>query len=269
MNINELSVALQQSDEMRETIGRSAEMFGLALMAGSEKAGIVDARLAGSGTLYEHNGSYYVLTARHVWEVELRNAEKVGLTLREGDVHQLYIDTRTIVATGLPQPNEWNPWGPDLVFLRIPPEHVGALKAFRVFYAAPNTTPQIPTREYIEMWALLGAPAAFSTRTTTHLEFQITCFFVGPHGPAIMHAGHDYQEYQIPLDLLNGHTSFGGLSGGGLWRIDAFVSPSTGRPEAIATLFGVAFYETEVVDGNRTIRCHGPQSIASALSLLP
>jgi hypothetical protein len=110
------------------------------------------------------------LTACHVWEEELRKAEeeelrkaeKVGLTLREGDVHQLYIDINTIVATGLPEPNEWNPWGPDLVFLRIPPEHVGSLKAFRVFYATPKTSPQIPTAEYIQMWALIGAPAARS-----------------------------------------------------------------------------------------------------------
>src|SRR5579859_1056641 len=78
MDINELSAALSESEDMRETIGRSADMFGVALLAGREKAGIVDVRLVGSGTLYEHHGSYYVLTARHVWEAELRNAKRWG-----------------------------------------------------------------------------------------------------------------------------------------------------------------------------------------------
>jgi hypothetical protein len=269
MNINELSAALQESEDMRETIGRSAEMFGVALLAGREKAGMVDVRLVGSGTLYEHHGTYYVLTARHVWEEELRKADMLWFSLRESDVHQHYVDIKTIVATGPPAPEAWNPWGPDLVFLRIPPEQVGALKAFRVFYVMPENVAEAPTNEFIRNWALFGAPAAFSKQKQTHLEFEINILFVKEHGPAIMRAGYDYHEYELPLDVLEGHTSFGGLSGGGLWRIDSFVSPSTGRPDSIATLFGVIFYETEIVNGNRTIRCHGPQSIASALSLLP
>jgi len=57
--------------------------------------------------------------------------------------------------------------------------------------------------------------------------------------------------------------SFGGVSGGGLWRILAYISPTTGKIDWLQRLKGVAFYEFPPKDGGRVLRCHGPSSLSA------
>jgi Family of unknown function (DUF6869) len=57
--------------------------------------------------------------------------------------------------------------------------------------------------------------------------------------------------------------SFGGVSGGGLWRILAYISPDTGKIDWLQRLKGVAFYEFPPKNGGRVLRCHGPSSLTA------
>ena len=91
-------------------------------------------QLAGSGTLVQVGDSLYVLTAAHVWEEVLKSASKIGTTLPEDLNHRFLMDIDPIVPVGAPKLPKWTEWGPDIIFLRIPPECVGAIKPFRVFY---------------------------------------------------------------------------------------------------------------------------------------
>lgn len=57
--------------------------------------------------------------------------------------------------------------------------------------------------------------------------------------------------------------SFGGVSGGGLWRIMVYISPTTGKIDWSQRLKGMAFYEFPLKDGARVFRCHGPSSLSA------
>jgi hypothetical protein len=101
------------------------------------------------------------------------------------------------------------------------------------------------------------------------LLFDITAFIVS-EGTSSNRGDFDYLDFRIPVNLLGeDRNSFGGLSGGGVWRIWVFTADNARGFEAEATLFGVAFHQSQIVDGERSIRCHGPKSLARALSLLP
>jgi hypothetical protein len=266
MTLQELGRALVESGEIQRQVGREAEMYSVALLSSVTINGTPAARIAGSGTLYQHSGSLYVLTARHVWDEVLRKSDRVGFSLREEHIHEFYIDTKRIVPIGL----DWDPhcleWGPDIVFLRIPNEEAGSLKAFRVFYAE---TGRMPTQDCFDVWALIGAPEASSLYHADHLSFDINAFIVN-QGIPFDHGGFDYLDFRIPVNVLGENmSSFGGLSGCGIWRICAFPADNAHGFESISTLCGVAFYQSEIIDGERSIRCHGPASLSKALSLLP
>jgi len=53
-----------------------------------------------------------------------------------------------------------------------------------------------------------------------------------------------------------------------LWKILVFESPSTGKIDSTATLEGVAFFQIVIDDSHSLIRCHGPETIATASSSL-
>ena len=53
-------------------------------------------------------------------------------------------------------------------------------------------------------------------------------------------------------------SSYGGMSGGGLWRMEIDHEKKKIRDQK---LIGVAFYETESTEGRRLITAHGPNTI--------
>ncbi|MEZ4644318.1 MAG: hypothetical protein R3E31_16560 [Chloroflexota bacterium] len=72
---------------------------------------------------------------------------------------------------------------------------------------------------------------------------------------------YDYIEADIDYNGLNKPPdSFGGISGGGLWFIPIKRSGDTLEP-ADFILAGVAFYQSEIKNSKRFIKCHGILSV--------
>jgi hypothetical protein len=78
----------------------------------------------------------------------------------------------------------------------------------------------------------------------------------------------DFLDFTADTSLPNVPKSFGGVSGGGLWKVLAFESPSTGKIDSTATLERVAFFQTIIDDSHSILRCHGPETIAATSSSL-
>jgi hypothetical protein len=57
---------------------------------------------------------------------------------------------------------------------------------------------------------------------------------------------------------------FGGVSGGGFWSVIIFGLPD-GKVDWYLTLVGVAFYQFDMENNNRVIRCHGQESSRTAI----
>jgi hypothetical protein len=81
--------------------------------------------------------------------------------------------------------------------------------------------------------------------------------------------GLDYVDVEARPAAWFRATSFGGFSGGGLWVVDIFANPRTGKIDSLAKLEGVAFGEFNVANGQGTIRCRGRGSIEAAMSVVP
>lgn len=215
---------------------------------------------AGTGTLVVIGNHYYILTAAHVWE-RLESALRFGISLIENRDHKMWIDPKTIAPTLIKPPDSrWNEWGPDVALLNIPEVIVGGIKAYRVFedLTTPGKMLNAPT---VEFWAVMGTPKELGTFTPQHAEVQIATFFGNPKYQR--RGEHDYYDLEVNTTSPGMPKSFQGVSGGGLWRILAYIPEETKQVDWVPRLKGVAFFELAAVGDNVTVRCHGPKSLTA------
>lgn len=220
--------------------------------------------LAGTGTLMAIDGANYILTARHVWDEVLAGTDQVGITLKADVDHKYGIPSKDFTQVGLPKPCAWNEWGPDMILLRIPVERVGTIEAYRSFW---NPARRVDVHaEVIEVLVLMGTPAELGKIADAHADLQITGIYLGAEKLQNM-GGFDYFDYEIEANAeLPGH--FGGVSGGGVWRVWVFCSPENGEIDWKMNFHGVAFYQLGIGENPTTIRCHGPESVRAMLRAL-
>ena len=224
--------------------------------------------LAGTGTLFATRGSHYILTARHVWEEKLKSADKIGIGIEEDIANRFSVDRSVLVPCGPARPSAWDEWGPDMTFLRIPDGLVGSINARRVFYNPTVDGVAIPA-DPVELWLLIGTPEDLGTFTSAKSEAQVYGRFVDPRDIAYNTRDQlDYLDVKIDTSSADTPRDFGGMSGGGLWRVEVYCSCSTGKIDWARSLEGVAFWEFPIENNIRVVRCHGPQSIASAISAI-
>jgi hypothetical protein len=240
-------------------IARSTAMHTVALFAESNSVQGKAVSLAGTGTLVVVDDAHYILTAAHVWKEILAHANKMGISLRDGIDHACYFDRTTIIPSGPPNPDQWNEWGPDLVFLRIPEVRVKDIEAFRVFYRL-TTEESWNKGPHVEVHMLLGTPHFLGKFSQNYAAVQLRGIWVNKP-ISKKHGDFDYLDVEAKEELLQEAKSFGGMSGGGLWRVRIYQDSTSGKIDSEATLKGVAFYELQVDNGSAVIRCHGAKTI--------
>ncbi len=75
----------------------------------------------------------------------------------------------------------------------------------------------------------------------------------------------DYFDFKARLYPDAPVESFGGVSGGGLWRVQIYPHPESGEVESIVALEGVAFWEDGTSSGQGMIRCYGVEPVRNVL----
>lgn len=225
-------------------------------------------RLSGTGTLVTIANSHYILTAAHVWKQHLESSDRVGITLKENIDHRFPIDTTALLPFGPPLPPKESEWGPDLVFLRIPDDRLGGIKAFKTFYSLDKERTKIKS-DGVEGRVLMGAPVEFEKRTPKHSELTINGLFVEFGEPPYFHGDFDYMDLKESANYPGIPKYFGGVSGGGLWLVQIFEAADTEKIDWSHILEGVAFYQLEIGEPVTIIRCHGLESIRRAAKYVP
>jgi hypothetical protein len=263
---------------LQERIVRDIGLFTVGLLRVSRTRESERLDLCGTGTLVSFAGDRYILTAAHVWEKLLKTdaPTSVGVTLRENIDHKSLIERATIVAIAPPKPAKWNEWGPDLVFLRVPPEHVGTIEVHRVFLNLMRNRTAGFNGVCIDLRVLMGTPYELAECTDWHANLQISGMisstdigrFSPIQAPESVRRDFDYIDLDMLVALPGVPETFGGVSGGGLWRVFVYWSASTGEIAWAKDIEGVAFHESDLINGHRVIRCHGPQSIGTAVQSL-
>lgn len=214
-DLREIEAVLRDENSgLLDSIVRDIGSFTVALFGVFELEEGERLQLAGTGTLVSVAESHYILTARHVWENVLKAARKVGITQRENTDHRYLMDAREIVPFGPAQPATWDEWGPDLTFLRVPPERVGSISVHRVFYNLTKPKQTTLDVDHIEAQVLMGTPEASGQFTQTHADIQINGLFTQVDPRRETHGNFDYLDFDVDV-------SFPGLPehfGGGEWR---------------------------------------------------
>jgi hypothetical protein len=257
--LGEVESLFRNSEELRENIARTLLSSMVALFAVFDDHGRDRLELAGSGSFVMCDDSHYILTAAHVWEEVLKSAVKLGISLVENINQRVLIDISAIAPSTLKANGSgWDEWGPDLAMLEIPKALVGGIKAFRVFEDL-KAPPKLLGVDALEIWIAIGTPKELGTFTRNYADVQMVWSLVDPS--LHLRGAYDYYDFRADTTAPNMPSSFGGFSGGGLWRVLIYASPSTGQIDWAHRLKGVAFFEFPVENGYRIIRCHGPATI--------
>lgn len=261
-SLSELEDLLRRGD-LLERIVRNLGSSTVVLFAIDYADGKECLQFAGTGTLPVTGRKHGILTAAHVWEDVLKSGAKVGITRTEKITHRYAIDVRMIVPTLMRTAGEWDDRGPDLAFLRIPDEFVTEIEASQVFEYLQKPPKKLGV-DALECWVPMGTPEEFGTFTQTHASVEINGSLVNPR---YVSGVQDYYDFEVDTKGAGIPNSYGGFSGGGLWRVLVYSSPTTGKVDWAQRLKGVMFWQFPEVHGRRIIRCHGPESIASLVKL--
>lgn len=216
----------------------------------------IEQALGGSGTLVKIEDAYYILTAQHVWDC-LEQFDGIAVTL-----HSDRDEKVNSIERDLFQPTTVKSLrkdlGPDICYLRIPIFRVGGIQAVKSFYNL-----SIRKREALSSkpddaagpWMLSGVPSKSGTFSPHDANFQHTGILF-PSVYRRFEVGNDDYVEILKGDSTHLPQSLDGMSGGGLWQLLQDESK-----ELRAVLEGVAFYQSDLSDTGRLIRCHGRYTI--------
>lgn len=222
----------------------------------------------GSGTLIRSKLGGGILTCGHVWE-RVKTFDHVG-------IHVFGVQSRSIQRFVLPVfelreavtsfYNGPGANGPDLALIPLPPNLFSDLKAKASYVDLDlhgermhDNTKQSSTMEFvsgfIDEWT---EPGGF---TGQHVEYNIVGLMC--NGRIVEHRnveGWDILDFQPEdEDPYRPPKSYGGMSGGGLWRIHVLEDGTGQVANDQARLIGVVFWQTD--DNPRKFVGHGPNSV--------
>jgi hypothetical protein len=248
--------------DLQEKIGKEIEPYSIIPL--------LDGEPSGSGTLVMIDSVRGILTAGHVvrnWHDSKpahQHPKRLGIvpnrsaaTLVEEPLE--YFDSFVI------EPGDSEAFGPDLAFVRIPSPSgfLSTLLTKKSFFdlsgpALRNRTMLVTRKTPI---ASCGIIAEKTERIGPKIILnQYVIFWTEPQN--FERAGFDYIDLRSRRSLgPETPSSFGGLSGSGLWQFSlARLCESEIKPIDFQ-LVGVAFYQLpDTDDGVATVRFHGPRS---------
>ena len=228
-----------------------------------------DASSAGSGTLVTVGSIHGILTAAHVLR-GLPNTGKVGIARfpQASLVQKLTIDMS--FTDKLLLGREASPEGPDLGFLWLPPTDAGTLKATNSFFNLSRRRNLVlsgghPSLQYFD--GISGVIGEWTNDLPAQRGFEYVISFGALYGVGCVVKKHDANgfdllDFEVTYDAeLKLPQSFGGMSGGALWRVYCSGNPDGQLSVTDKKVFGVAFYQSGIFKQKRIITCHGPNSV--------
>ena len=265
----------QLPDELIEEIIAEIKPYVVSLVGVNDFPPNEDLQLRGSGTLVKIEDKYGILTAQHVIP-PLRKCKKLGLNLGSFIHSQPRLDTNLleIVEVGT-QTND--SFGPDLAVIMLPEYIAGMIKPKNPFWnisynakdvLSQNIDPEIGlcfVCGVIGEWTKISGPTGSFSKI---LNCQCLCGYVGIE-KYWNHGVFDYLKlsvnYENRFDLPG---SFGGVSGGGIWRVILHRSKEGAISYSDLLFLGVAIQQTPTENNLRSIVGHDWRSIYEVLPQL-
>jgi hypothetical protein len=252
-------------DYLIENISNALRNYSTALIRLFTKDGKrAEQELMGSGTFVTIGNVSGILTAHHVAQ-KFSPDNQLGLALIERE-HYVSIPWQYIrnIEVAIPINDEY---GPDLSFLALPGRYLENIKTYKSFYPLnpPQDSTQInPGKQ--DLWFIYGTIGEWTTEELSSTGFMDVKGYQGFGGMTFLEnvyqkGTYDYMEIKASFGSENTPRSFGGMSGGGLWRTPILINDAGIFSAKDYFLVGMIFYQTELKDGARYLRCHGPNSL--------
>jgi hypothetical protein len=234
-----------------------------------------DAAPAGSGALVSVGSIHGILTAAHVLEPLPIHGEVGVIRFTSHPMIQKQTLDMSFTDRLLIHGNGSKAEGPDLGFLRLASPQVAILNATNVFFNLSKREDSVLGREHPSSEYFEGVSGIVAEWTIDHQAggagFRRLKGFSGLFGVGYVSGTRECNGYDlVDFETKHGENSkaplnYKGTSGGALWRV-YITKDSNGQPSvADKRIVGVAFHQSDLVDGARTITCHGPKSIYGAL----
>ena len=161
--------------------------------------------------------------------------------------------------------------GPDLGFLRLPPDSLSALQATNVFFNLGKRREAVlsfqpPTPSYIAD-AIVGVIGEWTEDLATKQPRTRLKGIQAIFGPAKVIRDREANSFdlldtEITLDVgFPMPSSFGGTSGGALWRFSSPLMTTTIQPYWKNGYSAFRFTSSSGSNRERIITCHGPKGI--------
>jgi hypothetical protein len=261
-----------------EKVGQEIADFSIGFLNLSVHDREEQAEPAGSGALVTVGSVHGILTAAHVLRKLPANG-KVGIVrfTRSPTVQKQTIDMtlNEKLLIGEDYPDDDIPRSPDIGFLRLAPDQVATLNATNIFFNLSKREESVlgnehPGQEYFE-----GVSGVVAEWTIDHqvgeAGFDRLKGFRGLFGVGLVSgtrecSGYDLVDFQVTYDdNTKAPFSYGGVSGAALWRV--YLKEDNDGQQSVSDkrIFGVAFHQSKLIDGVRTISCHGPKSVYDVL----
>ncbi len=235
----------------------------------------LDGELAGSGTFISWDDEFGILTAHHVphnpkdsgrrFDFSVSSTQKLGLSLVE-HAHRFELEMRNLRPVDIAGPIDPSDLerGPDLAVIRLGGKAtVVDIAARKSFYRVSHRTDERLAASLRDdgIFVVCGAAQEEEEQTGPELGFtevtmqNLTTFYGGLHR-RFDRDGYQYAELSVQRTGVDDPPdNFGGVSGGGLWRVPVERDVPNGYRIGPPVLAGVVFFQR--VDNRREVlRCH-------------
>ncbi|MBB5050283.1 hypothetical protein HNQ36_000231 [Afipia massiliensis] len=255
-------------------VGAQVADFSIAFAKLSVQGNEENAEPAGSGALIAVGSIRGILTAAHVLR-KLPDSGELGLIrfTKSPLVQKQTIDMSLAekLIIGEDHKDDDEPRAPDMGFLRLAPNQAAALSATNVFFNLKKREESIlggnlRSENYFE--GLSGVIAEWTIENLTgeagfrRLKGFRGLFGVGYVSGSSERDGYDLVDFQVTYDEnTKAPYDYGGMSGGALWRV--YINKDNDGRLSISDkqIVGFAFHQSKLVNGSRTITCHGMRSV--------
>lgn len=223
---------------------------------------------AGSATLVSYSNRVFLLTAEHLLS-EFAHWGRLGFATPYNQTVRLYQRDSLHIWALLRGPDPAR--GPDVAMVEIPEPDASAVKLESVVYSLDlregEASAQAP-RPDADHWMVVGCAAERHEFASTTGRINAAAF-CGDRVPLYSkHDGLDYVRIEFNRSTQT-HLprDFKGVSGGALWRMQIRKDPESCNLwwDESATLEGVAFYQSDIVNDSDFIICHGRHTLYNRL----
>lgn len=225
--------------------------------------------LLGSGVLVAVGGKRAILTADHVAE-RLKQEGRIDLISFGGTTPRVPVIVAAQFLFVRVGPGRGGRAGPDLAVILFKDEALASGLAAKQSFVnldrrkAEALSPQADLRD--GFWLTVGYVDEFTVRGPGDTPGSTKSGFgllISLGGPKEIEGAGEFDYFECPVEYIPGQPTpknFGGMSGGGMWRVP-FTEDSEGKFAPLPPIFsGVVFFQ-DTNDTGTTLRAHAVRSV--------